>query len=165
MPPTRERECSPVCVDGIFVDFLRNSGKSESITITNEKGRLSKEDIERMVREAEEFASEDEANRKRIESLNSLSSFVFGLKSQLADQSGLGGKLEDDDKKTLLSSIKEVTEWIDENGQSASTDELEEKLAEIQSVVGPITSKLYASSGEDASADGDDEPSYEHDEL
>lgn len=140
------------------------SGKSESITITNEKGRLSKEDIERMVREAEEFASEDEANRKRIEALNSLSSFVFGLKSQLADQTGLGGKLEDDDKKTLLSAIKEATEWIDENGQSATTDDLEEKLAEIQSVVGPITSKLYASTGADGSAD-DDEPSYEHDEL
>ena len=151
----------------IFLDhfiYVIASGKSESITITNEKGRLSKEDIERMVREAEEFASEDEDNRKRIEALNSLSSFVFGLKSQLADQSGLGGKLEDDDKKALLSAIKETTEWIDENGQSATTDELEEKLAEIQSVVGPITSKLYASSGADASGD-DDEPSFDHDEL
>ena len=108
-----------------------------------------------MVREAEEFASEDEANRKRIESLNSLSSFVFGLKSQLADQTGLGGKLDDDDKKTLLSAIKEVTEWIEENGQSATTDELEEKLAEVQSVVAPITSKLYASS---ESGGDDDEP-------
>jgi heat shock protein 5 len=148
---------------GLFDLILATSGKSESITITNEKGRLSKEDIERMVREAEEFASEDEENRKRIESLNSLSSFVFGLKSQLADQTGLGGKLDDDDKKMLLSAIKEVTEWIDENGQSATTDELEEKLAEIQSVVGPITSKLYASS-EDGPGD-DDEPSFDHDEL
>jgi len=117
-----------------------------------------------MVREAEEFASEDEANRKRIESLNSLSSFVFGLKSQLADQTGLGGKIEDEDKKMLLSAIKEVTEWIDENGQSATTDELEEKLAEVQSVVSPITSKLYASSGADGFGD-DDEPPYDHDEL
>lgn len=117
-----------------------------------------------MVREAEEFASEDEANRRRIEALNSLSSFVFGLKSQLADQSGLGGKLEDDDKTMLLSTIKEVTEWIDENGQSAMTDELEEKLAEVQSVVSPITSKLYASSEASGSADDDDIP-YEHDEL
>jgi heat shock protein 5 len=117
-----------------------------------------------MVREAEEFASEDEANRKRIESLNSLSSFVFGLKSQLADQSGLGGKLEDDDKKTILTVIKEVTEWIDDNGQSASTEELEEKLAEIQSVVTPITSKLYASDPSGSNED-DDEPSFDHDEL
>lgn len=106
-----------------------HSGKSESITITNEKGRLSKEDIERMVQEAEQFASEDEAQRKRIEALNSLSSFVYGLKGQLADQEGLGGKIDDADKKTILSAVKDTTDWIDENGQSASTEDLEEKLS------------------------------------
>jgi len=138
-------------------------GKSESITITNEKGRLSKEDIERMVREAEDFASEDEANRKRIESLNALSTFVYGLKSQLGDQTGLGGKIDDGDKKALLATIKEATEWIDDNGQSATTEEFEEKLSEIQSVVSPITSKLYSEGG--ASEPEDDGPYYDHDEL
>lgn len=142
-------------------DCASPSGKSESITITNEKGRLSKEDIERMVREAEEFASEDDANRKRIESLNALSSFVYGLKSQLGDQSGLGGKIDDDDKKTILAAIKEATEWIDENGQTATTEEFEEKLSEIQSIVSPITSKLYSGG---ASEPEDDESPY-HDEL
>lgn len=138
------------------------SGKSESITITNEKGRLSKEDIERMVREAEDFASEDEANRKRIESLNALSSFVYGLKSQLGDQTGLGGKIDDDDKKTILAAIKETTEWIDDNGQSATTEEFEEKLSEIQEVVSPITSKLYNGGPSEPEDDG---PYYDHDEL
>ena len=119
-----------------------------------------------MVREAEDFASEDEANRKRIEALNSLSSFVYGLKSQLGDQSGLGGKLSDEDKKTLLSTIKEATEWIEDNGQTASTDDLEEKLTEIQSIVSPITSKLYAgSAGGSGSPEDEDEPYYGHDEL
>jgi hypothetical protein len=82
-----------------------------------------------MVKEAEDFASEDEAQRKRIEALNSLSSFVYGLKTQLADKEGLGGKISDDDKKTLLATIKETTEWIDENGQNASVEDLEEKLS------------------------------------
>jgi hypothetical protein len=82
-----------------------------------------------MVQEAEEFASEDEAQRKRIEALNNLSSFVYGLKGQLGDQEGLGGKIEDSDKKTLLTTIKETTEWIDENGTTASTEDLEEKLS------------------------------------
>jgi heat shock protein 5 len=141
----------------------KGTGKSESITITNEKGRLSKEDIERMVREAEDFASEDEANRKRIESLNALSTFVYGLKSQLGDQTGLGGKIDDEDKKALLATIKEATEWIDDNGQSATTEEFEEKLSEIQSVVSPITSKLYSEGG--ASEPEDDGPYYDHDEL
>ena len=82
-----------------------------------------------MVAEAEKFASEDEAQRKRIEALNSLSSFVYGVKSQLGDQEGLGGKISDEDKKSLLSTIKETTDWIDDNGSSASVEDLEEKLA------------------------------------
>ena len=82
-----------------------------------------------MVAEAEKFASEDEAQRKRIEALNSLSSFVYGLKTQLGDQEGLGGKISDSDKTSLLSTIKETTEWIDENGSSASVEDLEEKLS------------------------------------
>ena len=81
-----------------------------------------------MVAEAEKFASEDEAQRKRIEALNSLSSFVYGLKTQLGDQEGLGGKISDDDKKSLLATVKETTDWIEENGSSASVEDLEEKL-------------------------------------
>src|SRR5882762_11856303 len=103
---------------------MYHSGKSESITIKNEKGRLSQEDIERMVREAEQFAAEDDAQRKRIEALNSLSSFVYGLKTQIGDQEGLGGKLSDDDKKTVLATVKDATTWIDEYGSSASVEDL-----------------------------------------
>lgn len=82
-----------------------------------------------MVAEAEKFAEEDEAQRKRIEALNSLSSFVYGLKTQLGDQEGLGGKVSDEDKKTILAAVKDTTDWIDENGSSASVEDLEEKLA------------------------------------
>ena len=83
-----------------------------------------------MVVEAEKFASEDEAQRKRIEALNSLSSFVYGLKTQLSDPEGLGGKISDGDKTSLLTTtIKETTEWIDENGSTASIEDLEEKLS------------------------------------
>ncbi|CAL1697968.1 unnamed protein product [Somion occarium] len=145
----------------------KGTGKSESITIRNEKGRLSPEDIERMVKEAEDFAAEDEAHRKRIEALNGLSSFVYGLKSQLGDQEGLGGKISDEDKKKILDTVKETTEWIDENGSSATAEELEEKLQDVQSVVNPITSKLYAGSGGDYSpgADEEENPIHSHDEL
>ncbi|KAF8310775.1 heat shock protein 70 [Clavulina sp. PMI_390] len=133
----------------------KGTGKSESITITNEKGRLSQEDIDRMVREAEEFASEDEAQRKRIESLNALQNYVWSLKSQVSDAEGLGGKLSDSDKKDILAAVTEATEWVEANGQSATSEELDEKLAEVQAVVQPITSKLYEG--------GDAPPS--HDEL
>jgi len=119
---------------------------------------LSPEDIERMVREAEEFQSEDDAQRKRIEALNGLQNFVFGLKSQLADQEGLGGKISDSDKKAILAAVKEASEWIDVNGQTATSDELDEKLAEVQAVVNPITAGLYENAGSD-------EPMRDHDEL
>ncbi len=115
---------------GLFVlTDHSDSGKSESITITNEKGRLSQEEIDRMVAEAEKFASEDEAQRKRIEALNSLSAFVYGLKSQIGDQEGLGGKISDEDKKTILDAVKDTTDWLDEYGSSATEEDLEEKLA------------------------------------
>ena len=147
---------------------LSLSGKSESITITNEKGRLSKEDIDRMIQEAEDFAAEDEASRKRVEALNSLSSFVYGIKTQLGDQEGLGGKIDDDDRKTLLALTKDTTEWIDSEGQTASAEALEEKLAEVQTVVNPITSKLYEGAGPGgygSGAEDEQEPFHSHDEL
>ena len=144
----------------------KGTGKSESITITNEKGRLTQEEIDRMVSEAEEFAAEDEAQKKRIEALNSLSSYVYSLKSQLGDSDGLGGKLDDDDKKSLLDAIKETTDWIDSEGQSASADDLEEKLQEIQGIANPITAKLYSGAGESSpTPDGHDDEEPVHDEL
>ena len=141
----------------------KGTGKSETITITNEKGRLTQEEIDRMVAEAEQFATEDESQRKRIEALNSLSSYVYGLKSQLGDSEGLGGKLDENDKKTLLDAIKETTDWIDSQGQSVSADELEEKLQEIQNVANPITSKLYNGGSTPSPDEKEDEPV--HDEL
>jgi len=141
----------------------KGTGQSESITITNEKGRLSQEDIDRMVREAEEFAAEDDAQRKRIEALNQLSNSIFTLKSQLADSEGLGGKLSDEDKKAVNAAIKETNDWLEASGQDASAEDIEEKQAEFQSVVGPITAKIY-SGGEDSSSGGD-EDEHVHDEL
>ncbi|KAF8287388.1 heat shock protein 70, partial [Clavulina sp. PMI_390] len=116
-------------------------GKSESITIANKKGRLSQEDIDRM--------------HKRIKSLNALQNYVWSLKSQVSDTEGLGGKLSDSDKKDILPAVTEATECFDANRQSATYKELDKKLAEVQAVVQPITSKLYEG--------GDAPPS--HDEL
>lgn len=79
----------------------KGTGKSESITITNDKGRLSQEEIERMVQEAEKYADEDKATKERIESRNGLENYAFNLKNQLADEEGLGGKIDDDDKESV----------------------------------------------------------------
>jgi heat shock protein 5 len=86
----------------ILYSIITQSGKSESlsesITITDEKGHLSKDDIDYMIREAEDFTAEDEVACKHIEVLNALSSFVYGLKTQIGDQDGLGSKIDDDDR-------------------------------------------------------------------
>ena len=117
-----------------------------------------------MVTEAEEFSVEDEAQKKRIEALNSLSSYVYSLKSQLGDSDGLDGKFDTDDKKTLLDTTKETTSWIDSEGQSASANGLEEKLQEIQNIANPIMAKLY-NGGSPPTPDDHDDDEHVHDEL
>lgn len=79
----------------------KGTGKQESITITNDKGRLTQEEIDRMVQEAEKFAEEDKATRERIEARNGLENYAFSLKNQVNDEEGLGGKIDDDDKETV----------------------------------------------------------------
>jgi heat shock protein 5 len=77
------------------------TGKSESITITNDKGRLTQDEIDRMVQEAEKYADEDKATKERIEARNGLENYAFSLKNQVNDEEGLGGKIDDDDKETV----------------------------------------------------------------
>lgn len=79
----------------------KGTGKSESITITNDKGRLTQEEIDRMVQEAEKYADEDKATKEKIEARNGLENYAFSLKNQVNDEEGLGGKIDEDDKETV----------------------------------------------------------------
>jgi len=137
----------------------KGTGKSESITITNDKGRLTQEEIDRMVEEAEMYADEDKATKERIEARNGVENYAFSLKNQVNDEEGLGGKLDEEDKETLIDAIKETTEWLEENGSTATAEDFEEQKEKLSNVAYPITSKLYSGAG-----GGDDEPSS-HDEL
>ncbi|KAI5849792.1 heat shock protein 70 family [Tricharina praecox] len=137
----------------------KGTGKSESITINNERGRLSQEDIERMVSEAEKFADEDKANREKIEARNALENYAFSLKNQVNDKEGLGGKISDDEKETLLTAVKEATAWLEENGATATTEDFDEQKEKLSQVAYPITSKMYGGAGDDSSKPDD------HDEL
>ncbi|KAK8210648.1 heat shock protein 70 [Phyllosticta capitalensis] len=140
----------------------KGTGKSESITITNDKGRLSADEIERMVAEAEKYAEEDKATREKIEARNGLENYAFSLKNQVNDESGLGSKIDDEDKETILDAVKEAQDWLDENAASASTEDFEEQKEKLSNVAYPITSKLYSGAG--GMPDDDEEPSG-HDEL
>ncbi|KAJ6558520.1 heat shock protein 70 family [Mycena vulgaris] len=114
----------------------KGSGNHKSITITNEGGgRLTKEQIDAMILESEEFAAQDEMQRKRVETLNSLSTFVYGTRTEFHDQGGLGHKLKEIDKAQLSALLKESMQWIEEEGPSASLEDLEEKLDAVQKAV------------------------------
>ena len=121
----------------------KGTGNKQKITITNDQNRLNPDDIERMVREAEQFAEDDKLVKERVEARNELESFAYSLKNQIGDKEKLGGKLSDDDKETIEGAVSKAIEWLEKN-QDASAEEFKEQKKELESVVQPITSKLYA---------------------
>ncbi|MCJ1316298.1 ATPase with role in protein import into the ER [Xylographa vitiligo] len=141
----------------------KGTGKAESITITNDKGRLSQDEIDRMVADAEKFAEEDKATAERITARNGLENYAFNLKNQVNDEEGLGGKIDSDDKESLLEAIKEATDWLEENASTATMEDFEEQKEKLSNVAYPITSKLYSGGDMPPPPGGADEPG--HDEL
>ncbi|RHY18795.1 hypothetical protein DYB32_010329 [Aphanomyces invadans] len=123
----------------------KSTGKENKITITNDKGRLTKDDIERMVQEAEKYKSEDEANKLRIEAKNGLENYAYNLRNTLNDEK-LQGKLDESDKKAIDDKVTETINWLDAN-QSAEKEEFEAKQKELEGVANPIMQKLYAAGG------------------
>lgn len=109
------------------------SGKSEKIVITNDKGRLSKDDIERMVNDAEKYKEEDDTYRKKVEAINAFEANVFGVK-------GSTEQLSEEDKKLIEDKVTETISWID-NNRSAELDEIEHMQTEFREFVDPIFSK------------------------
>jgi heat shock protein 5 len=146
----------------------KGTGKNEKIQITNDKGRLSQDEIERMVKEAEEFQEEDQKVRDKIESRNQLENYVYSIKSQLGDsEKGVADKISDDDKETIEKALDEANEWLDDN-QEAEKEDFAEKLKEVQDVCSPIISKVYKESGgaPGGGFGGDDDDDLDgHDEL
>uniref|UniRef100_A0A4W5QWV7 Heat shock protein family A (Hsp70) member 8 n=1 Tax=Hucho hucho TaxID=62062 RepID=A0A4W5QWV7_9TELE len=123
----------------------KSTGKENKITITNDKGRLSKEDIERMVQEAEQYKAADDVQRDKVASKNGLESYAFNMKSTVEDEK-LKGKLSDEDKQKILDKCNEVISWLDKN-QSAEKEEFEHHQKELEKVCNPIITKLYQGAG------------------
>ncbi|KAF7489888.1 Heat shock 70 kDa protein cognate 4 [Sarcoptes scabiei] len=119
----------------------KSTGKKNAITITNDKGRLSKSDIEKMVNEAEKYREEDEKQRERVSSKNNLEAYAYQVKSSM-EESGIQSKLSDQDRKIVLDKVNEVLKWLDQN-QLADKDEFDHKQKELESVCRPIMTKLY----------------------
>jgi len=123
----------------------KSTGKQNKITITNDKGRLSKEDIEKMVNDAEKFKAEDEKQKERISAKNALESYCFNMKSTIDDEK-LKDKITEAERKSITSKCDEALSWLDSN-QLAEKDEFTDKQKEVEAVCNPIITKLYQGAG------------------
>merc|ERR1711863_230735 len=123
----------------------KSSGKSEKITITNDKGRLSNEEIEKMVADAEKFKAEDDQQKEKIGAKNGLESYCFNMKSTIDDEK-VKDKISEDDRKAITDKCDEAIKWLDAN-QLAEVEEFNEKQKEVEGVCNPIITKLYADAG------------------
>ena len=128
----------------------RTAGNKNNIKITNDKGRLSKADIDRMVSDADKFKEEDEKVREKIEAKNSLENFAFQVKNQLNNDQ-LKDKFEVGDKDKIEQSVNEVLQWLESN-QTAEKEEFEDRKKELENVVHPIMTKVMNGSGASHSA-------------
>ncbi|EDV40220.1 uncharacterized protein Dana_GF24052, isoform B [Drosophila ananassae] len=123
----------------------KSTGKENRITITNDKGRLSKDDIERMVNDAESYRQADEEQRDRVNAKNQLESYCFHLRSTLDDEQ-LRTRISDTDRETILQRCNETISWLDSN-QLAEKQEFEHKQQELERICSPIMTRLYQSAG------------------
>jgi heat shock protein 5 len=142
----------------------KGSGKAEKITITNDKGRLSQEEIDRMIKESEDFAEQDKAVKAKVDARNALESYAYSTKNALAEKAGEAMPAED--KAAVEKVISEALEWLDAN-QDAEKEEYEEKLKEVQDAAGPAMAKAAAAGGGGGApgGGGDEDDLGSHDEL
>jgi molecular chaperone DnaK (HSP70) len=120
----------------------KGTGKSEILSITSEKGRLSDEEIERMLSEAEEFKDQDEMEKGKVQARNELEAYLYNLKNSINDT--LEGKLEGDDKTTLSATVEEALVWLEDH-PAAEKDDYDGKQKEVEQVVNPILKRAYES--------------------
>ena len=145
----------------------KGTGKEEVITITSDKGRLSKDEIDRMVDEAKEWEEADKETASRIQARNALEGYAYQIKSTL-DGNDIREKLSDDDRESIHEAVEEVLDWLDEN-QEASQDEYDHQRKQLESVVNPIMKEMYAGTsgaqGHDEDDDDDDEDDFDYDDF
>ncbi|KEG01796.1 heat shock protein 70, putative [Plasmodium vinckei vinckei] len=140
----------------------KGTGKSKGITITNDKGRLSKEQIEKMINDAEKFADEDKNLREKVESKNNLDNYIQSMKATVEDKDKLADKIEKEDKETILNAVKEAEDWLN-NNSNADSEALKQKLKDVEAICQPIIVKLYGQPGGSSPPPGEED--VDSDEL
>lgn len=123
----------------------KTAGVKNKITITNDKGRLTKEEIEKMVKEAEKYKAEDEEVKKKVEAKNALENYAYNMRNTVRDEK-IAGKLDPADKEKIEKAVTDAIDWLEKN-QLAEIDELEDKMKELEGLCGPIIAKMYQGGG------------------
>ena len=123
----------------------KSTGKNNKIVITNDKGRLSKDDIDRLVKEAEKFKDEDNKVKERIEAKNTLEQYCYQVKQTMKDEK-LKDKFSEDEKKQIETKVDEILKWANDN-PAASKEEYDAKVKEVEGVFNPIMQKIYQQAG------------------
>lgn len=141
----------------------KGTGNKNNIVIQNDHNRLSPEDIERMINDAEKYADDDKKLKERVDAKNELESYAYSLKNQVNDKEKLGAKLSEDDKSKITEALDDAISWL-EGHQDADAEDFKEKKKEVEGIVQPIVSKLYEGAGGPPPTGGQDEDS-EKDEL
>ncbi|XP_021899321.1 heat shock 70 kDa protein-like [Carica papaya] len=121
----------------------KTAGVKNKITITNDKGRLSKEEIERMVKDAEKYKAEDEETKKKVDAKNGLENYAYNMRNTIRDEK-IADKLGPEKKQKIEKAAEETIEWLDRN-QLAEVEELEDKLKTLEGVCNPLIAKMYQS--------------------
>merc|ERR1712241_36241 len=144
----------------------KGTDNKEKITITNDQNRLTPEDIEQMIQDAEKFADEDKKLKERVEARNELESYAYSLKNQINDQEKLGAKITDEDKEKIEEAVNDKISWLEEN-QEAEGEEFRAQKKELEDVVQPIIAKLYQQGGgpPPGAEPGEEEEDFDKDEL
>jgi len=136
--------------------------KIERITITNDKGRLTKAEIDEMIHEAEKYAEEDKKVKERVDAKMAFDSYLHGMRSAVEGSGGFGEKLDEEEKEKIMDAVKDGQSWLDSNPEE-DADEIKEKHKDVEAVCAPIVSKHYSSGGSTAGMDEEEEDA--HDEL
>merc|ERR1711998_419937 len=134
----------------------KGTGKKESITIENDSGRLTKEEIERMIKESEEYAEEDKAIKDKIDAKNQFENYIYQMKNSVEDKDKLAEKISEDDKSTIKDALTDTQDWLNAN-QDAEKGDFEDKLKELQSVCDPIIAQVYQAAGGQGQGDADED--------
>jgi heat shock protein 5 len=108
----------------------KGTGKKEAITITNDKGRLTKEEIDQMIADSEKYADEDKAIKEKIDAKNQFENYVYQMKNSVEDKDKLAEKLSDEDKSTIKDALTDAQDWLNANSD-AEKDDFEDKLKEL----------------------------------